>query len=42
MPRQIGYAMRRYELSEVRRDTRPGHYERKLGEVKLRIPKLRT
>ena len=37
---------RRYERSEARRDTRAGHYERKLqtkaGEVKLRIPKLRT
>jgi hypothetical protein len=33
----------RYERSEARRDTRAGHYERKLqtkaGEVKLRIPK---
>ena len=36
----------RYERTGVRRDTRAGHYERKLqtkaGEVKLRIPKLRT
>ena len=36
----------RYERSEARRDTRAGNYERKLqtkaGEVKLRIPKLRT
>jgi putative transposase len=36
----------RYELSEARSDTRAGHHERKLqtkaGEVKLRIPKLRT
>ena len=36
----------RYERSEARRDTRAGHYERKLqtkaGEVKLRIPKLRV
>src|SRR5690349_5418586 len=36
----------RYERSEARRDTRAGHYERRLqtkaGEVKLRIPKLRT
>jgi putative transposase len=36
----------RYERSEARRDTRAGHYERKLqtkaGEVKLRIPKLRA
>jgi putative transposase len=36
----------RYERTEGRRDTRAGHYERKLqtkaGEVKLRIPKLRT
>ena len=35
----------RYERSEARRDTRAGHYERKLhtkaGEVQLRIPKLR-
>jgi putative transposase len=35
----------RYERNEARRDTRAGHYERKLqtkaGEVKLRIPKLR-
>ena len=34
----------RYERSEARRDTRAGHYERKLqtkaGEGKLRIPKL--
>ena len=32
----------RYERSEARRDTRAGHYERKLqtkaGEVKLRYP----
>jgi len=36
----------RYERSENRRDTRAGHYERKLhtrgGEVTLRVPKLRT
>lgn len=36
----------RYERSEARRDTRAGHYERKLqtkpGEVSPRIPKLRT
>jgi putative transposase len=36
----------RYERSESRRDTRAGHYERKLqtkaGEVKLRISKLRA
>lgn len=36
----------RYERSEERRDTRAGHYERKLhtraGEVTLRMPKLRT
>src|ERR1700757_3780407 len=36
----------RYERTEARRDSRAGHYERKLqtkaGEVKLRIPKLRT
>jgi hypothetical protein len=36
----------RYERSEARRDTRAGHYERKLqtkaGEVTLQIPKLRT
>jgi putative transposase len=36
----------RYERSEARRDTRAGSYERKLqttaGEVKLRVPKLRT
>jgi transposase-like protein len=35
----------RSRCSEARRDTRAGHYERKLqtkaGEVKLRIPKLR-
>jgi putative transposase len=35
----------RYERSEARRDTRAGHYERKLqtkaGEVRLKIPKLR-
>jgi putative transposase len=33
----------RYERSEARRDSRAGHYERKLqtkaGDVKLRIPK---
>ena len=36
----------RYERSEARRDTRAGHYERKLqtkaGEVRLKVPKLRT
>jgi transposase-like protein len=36
----------RYERTEVRRDTRAGHYERKLqtkaGEVRLRVPKLRA
>ena len=36
----------RYERTEARRDTRAGHYERKLqtkaGEVELRIPKLRV
>src|SRR5262245_39323507 len=36
----------RYERSEARRDTRAGHYERKLhtkaGEVKLKVPKLRV
>src|ERR1700739_970194 len=35
----------RYERSEGRRDTPPGHYERglqtKAGEVRLRVPKLR-
>jgi putative transposase len=35
----------RYERSEARRDTRAGHYERKLhtkaGEVQLKVPKLR-
>ena len=35
----------RYECSEARRDTRAGHYERKLhtkaGEVRLKVPKLR-
>jgi putative transposase len=35
----------RYERIEARRDTRAGHYERKLqtkaGEVRLKIPKLR-
>ncbi len=35
----------RYERSEARRDTRAGHYERKLqtraGEVTLKMPKLR-
>ena len=40
------YNAQRYERTEARRDTRAGHYERKLqtkaGEVKLRIPKLRT
>src|SRR5262245_59947333 len=37
---------RRYERSEARRDTRAGHYERKLqtkaGEVRLQVPKLRA
>jgi hypothetical protein len=37
---------RRYERSEARRDTRAGHYERKLqskaGEVRLKVPKLRA
>jgi putative transposase len=36
----------RYERSPERQDTRAGHYERKLetkaGEVKLRVPKLRS
>jgi len=36
----------RYERSEARRDTRAGHYERKLqtkaGEVQLKVPKLRA
>jgi putative transposase len=36
----------RYERSNVRRDTRAGHYGRKLstraGEVNLKVPKLRT
>jgi len=36
---------RRYERTEGRRDTRAGHYERKLhtkaGEVTLKVPKLR-
>src|SRR5437870_695148 len=36
----------RYERSPDRVDTRAGHYERKLetkaGEVKLRVPKLRS
>src|SRR5262245_49615710 len=35
----------RYERNEARRDTRAGHYERKLqtkaGEVRLKVPKLR-
>src|ERR1700745_3860563 len=35
----------RYERSEARRDTRAGHYERRLhtkaGEVRLKVPKLR-
>ncbi len=35
----------RYERTEAQRDTRAGHYERKLqtraGEVKLKVPKLR-
>ena len=37
---------RRYERTDARRDTRAGHYERglhtKAGEVKLKVPKLRT
>jgi len=37
---------RRYERTEARRDTRAGHYERKLqtkaGEVELKVPKLRS
>ena len=36
----------RYERSEARKDTRAGHYTRKLdtkaGQVKLKVPKLRT
>jgi transposase-like protein len=37
----------RYERSEARRDTRAGHYERRLlqtkaGEVRLKVPKLRA
>lgn len=36
----------RYERSDARKDTRAGHYERKLhttaGEVNLKVPKLRT
>src|SRR5262249_36018596 len=36
----------RYERSEARRDTRAGHYKRKLqtkaGEVRLKVPKLRA
>jgi transposase-like protein len=36
---------KRYERSAERRDTRAGHYERKLhtsaGEVTLKVPKLR-
>ena len=35
----------RYERTQVRRDTRAGHYERKLtkaGEVRLKVPKLRA
>jgi len=35
----------RYEHTQARRDTRAGHYQRKLqtkaGEVKLKVPKLR-
>jgi transposase-like protein len=37
---------KRYERTEARRDTRAGHYDRNLhttsGEVKLKVPKLRT
>ena len=36
----------RYERSAARRDTRAGHYQRglqtKAGEVRLRVPKLRS
>src|SRR4029079_16085861 len=36
----------RYERTDVRRDTRAGHYESKLqtkaGEVRLKVPKLRA
>jgi len=36
----------RYERSDARKDTRAGHYSRKLdtkaGQVKLKVPKLRT
>ena len=36
----------RYERTHVRKDTRAGHYTRKLntkaGEVNLKVPKLRT
>src|SRR5262249_11181883 len=38
--------VQRYERSAARRDTRAGHYERKLqskaGEVRLKVPKLRA
>ena len=37
---------KRYERTEGRKDTRAGHYQRKLwtkaGEVEIRVPKLRT
>lgn len=37
---------KRYERTDVRKDTRAGHYERglhtKAGEVSLKVPKLRT
>jgi len=39
-------AAERYERTEARKDTRAGHYTRKLdtkaGQVKLKVPKLRT
>jgi putative transposase len=44
MRRRIGSAQR-YERSEARRDTRAGHYVRRLqtkaSEVELKVPKLR-
>src|SRR5580658_5766314 len=33
---------RRYERSEGRKDTRAGSYERQVGEVSLKVPRLRS
>jgi transposase-like protein len=46
MAKRLADPAMRNERSEARRDTQASHYEHKLqtkaGEVKLRVPKLRT